>query len=150
MIYADPPWRFEPYSRETGMDRAADNHYSTMPLDEIKALDVLSIAADDCALFLWATTPMLLQTLEVMAAWSFTPTSSFVWIKDRPGTGYWSRNRHEILLLGTRGRVPAPAMGEQWDSAIEAPVGAHSAKPEIFHRLIENLFSQPAEDRVVR
>ena len=30
VIYADPPWRFEPYSRDTGMDRAADNHYPTM------------------------------------------------------------------------------------------------------------------------
>ena len=27
VIYADPPWRFEPYSRITGMDRAAENHY---------------------------------------------------------------------------------------------------------------------------
>ena len=26
VIYADPPWRFEPYSRRIGMDRAADNH----------------------------------------------------------------------------------------------------------------------------
>ena len=29
VIVADPEWRFEPYSRETGMDRAADNHYPT-------------------------------------------------------------------------------------------------------------------------
>lgn len=27
VIYADPPWRVEPHSRETGMDRAAENHY---------------------------------------------------------------------------------------------------------------------------
>jgi hypothetical protein len=26
MIYADPAWRFEPCSREIGMDRAAENH----------------------------------------------------------------------------------------------------------------------------
>ena len=38
VIYADPPWRFEPYSRDTGMDRAADNHYPTMTLDAIKAM----------------------------------------------------------------------------------------------------------------
>ena len=31
VIYADPPWRFEPYSRITGMDRAAENHYPTSP-----------------------------------------------------------------------------------------------------------------------
>ena len=34
VIFADPPWRFEPYSRITGMDRAADNHYPTMTTDE--------------------------------------------------------------------------------------------------------------------
>ena len=53
VIYADPPWRFEPYSRDTGMDRAADNHYPTSPLEEIKALSVLSLAAPDCVLFHW-------------------------------------------------------------------------------------------------
>jgi hypothetical protein len=37
VIYADPEWRFEPYSRTTGMDRAADNHYPTSGLEEIKA-----------------------------------------------------------------------------------------------------------------
>jgi hypothetical protein len=26
-IVADPEWRFEPWSRQTGRDRAADNHY---------------------------------------------------------------------------------------------------------------------------
>jgi hypothetical protein len=59
VIYADPPWRFEPWSRVTGMDRAADNHYPTMTTADICALDVPSIAADDCALFLWATSPMV-------------------------------------------------------------------------------------------
>jgi hypothetical protein len=29
VILADPPYRHEPWSRETGMDRAADNHYPT-------------------------------------------------------------------------------------------------------------------------
>jgi hypothetical protein len=35
VIYADPEWRFEVYSRETGMDRAADNHYPTSATEEI-------------------------------------------------------------------------------------------------------------------
>ena len=35
VLYGDPPWRVEPYSRETGMDRAADNHYPTMPLEKM-------------------------------------------------------------------------------------------------------------------
>jgi hypothetical protein len=35
VILADPPWRFAPRSRKTGMDRAADNHYGTMTPEEI-------------------------------------------------------------------------------------------------------------------
>jgi N6-adenosine-specific RNA methylase IME4 len=53
------------------MDRAAENHYPTSPLAEIKALDVKSIAAADCVLFLWSTVPMLDRALEVMKAWGF-------------------------------------------------------------------------------
>jgi hypothetical protein len=100
VIFADPPWRFEPYSRITGMDRAADNHYVTMALDEIKALPVP--AAPDCVLFLCATALMLPQALETMAAWGFSYRTHLVWVKDRVGTGYWARNKHELLLIGTR------------------------------------------------
>jgi len=140
VILADPPWRFEPWSRETGMDRAADNHYPTSPLEAIKALDAGSIAAPDCVLFLWATVPMLPQAIEVLSTWGFSYKSSFVWVKDRAGTGYWSRNRHEILLIGARGYVPAPAMGTQWPSVIEAPVARHSEKPAAVYELIESYF----------
>jgi N6-adenosine-specific RNA methylase IME4 len=138
VIYADPPWRFEPYSRETGMDRAADNHYPTMTLDEIKALKIP--AAPDCVLFLWATVPMLPEALEVITAWGFTYRSHFVWVKNRAGTGYWNRNQHELLLVGVRGSIPAPAPGKQYSSVIEANVGTHSAKPFHFTEMIEELF----------
>lgn len=138
VIYADPPWRFEPYSRETGMDRAADNHYPTMTIEEIKALDIP--AANDCALFLWATAPMLLEGLDVLARWGFSYRSHLVWEKDRTGTGYWVRNRHELLLIGIRGNVPAPEPGTQPESVIVAPVAGHSVKPEIFAELIERLY----------
>jgi N6-adenosine-specific RNA methylase IME4 len=140
VILADPPWRFEPYSRLTGMDRAADNHYPTSSLDEIKALAVASIVAPDAVLFLWATVPMLPQALEVMAAWDFAYKSGFAWAKNRMGTGFWNRNKHELLLIGTRGRVPAPAMGTQAASLIEAPVGRHSEKPAVFYEIIERYF----------
>lgn len=140
VIYADPEWRFEVYSRDTGMDRAADNHYPTSATDAICARPVGSITADDCVLFLWATVPMLPDALKVMSAWGFTYKSHCIWTKDRVGTGYWFRNAHELLLVGTRGNVPAPAMGTQWPSTVEARVGKHSAKPERFYELIEGYF----------
>lgn len=138
VILADPPWRFEPHSRDTGMDRSADNHYPTMAVDDIAALG--APAADDCVLFLWATAPMIREALHVMDEWGFEYKSQIVWVKDRIGTGYWARNKHELLLIGTRGAIPAPAPGTQPDSAILASVGRHSEKPGAFHEIIERLF----------
>jgi N6-adenosine-specific RNA methylase IME4 len=140
VIYADPEWRFEFWSADGAAWSSPDNHYATSALDVIKARDVPSIAADDCALFLCATVPMLPQALEVMAAWGFEYKTSWVWVKDKPGNGYWSRNQHEILLLGTRGNVPAPIQGPKSSSVIEAPVGEHSEKPTAFYELIEGFF----------
>lgn len=71
VIYADPAWRFGPYSRDTGMSRAADNHYPTMTLADIMRLGVDDIAAEDCILFMWTTGAMLIEALYVAEAWGF-------------------------------------------------------------------------------
>jgi N6-adenosine-specific RNA methylase IME4 len=146
VIYADPEWQFETYA-ETGMNRSAENHYPTSTLDVIKKRDAASLAADDCVLFLWATAPMLPQALEVMEAWGFVYKSHIVWRKAEHhaaglvlGTGYWFRNGHELLLVGTRGHVPAPAMGTQWPSVMDAPPRKHSEKPDWAYELIEGYF----------
>jgi len=47
---------------------------------------------------------------------------------------------HEILLVGTRGRVPCPSPGMQWHSLITGPVREHSVKPEWVYELIEHYF----------
>jgi len=140
VIVADPEWRFEPYSRATGMDRAADNHYPTSVTEIIAARDVSSIAADDCVLFLWATVPMLEDAMQVLRAWGFKYKSHAIWDKVHIGTGYWFRNRHELLLVGTKGNIPAPAMGDQFASVMTIARKEHSAKPEQFLELIEQYF----------
>jgi len=137
IVYCDNPWRFEPYSRATGMDRSAENHYPCMLLDDIMALGVPRIAAPDSACFMWATSPMMVEALNVLAAWGFRYVSQMVWTKDRIGTGYWFRSQHEILLVGTRGRFVAPAMGTQLPSVLNAPVGRHSKKPDAVAEWIE-------------
>ena len=142
MIYVDPPWRFEPHSRDTGLDRAPDRHYGTMTFADIKAMPVP--AAPDSVLFLWAITPMLPQAIEVMAAWGFTYVSCYVWVKSKIGLRYWTRGQDEELLIGKRGRIPAPAPGEQFSSVFvepkNAPPGGHSVKPAYFAEIIERQF----------
>ena len=111
-----------------------------MPTEAIKALPIDTIAADDCVLFLWATAPKLEPALRVMVAWGFAYKTGCVLVKDRVGTGYWFRSKHELLLVGTRGSVPAPAPGTQWASVQEAARGRHSAKPDWQYELIEAYF----------
>ena len=138
VIYADPPWSFKVYNADSGLDHAADAHYPCMPTESIAALQVP--AADDAVLFLWSTPPMQPHALAVMAAWGFTYKSLIVWDKGRDGTGYWVRGRVEILLIATRGNVPAPLPGEQPPQLIAAPRGRHSEKPAVFAEMIERLY----------
>ena len=137
VIYADLPWRFEPYNSDTETGRAGDN-YPTLSTEEFRALPVP--AAEDAVLFLWATAPMLPQALDLMGAWGFAYKSLIVWDKERENTGCWVRNRVEILLVGTRGTVSEPKPGEQPPQLIAAACGRHSEKPHAFAEHIERLF----------
>lgn len=142
VILADPPWRFEVRSRETGLDRAAANHYPVMTTDDIAAMEIP--AAKNCILFLWATNPMLRDALRVMEAWGFEYKANVAWIKPNGGTGYWFSSAHELLLLGVRGEVPAPAPGLQRLSWFQANRGRHSEKPDCVYTIIEGMFpNQP-------
>lgn len=140
VVYADPEWSFKVWHEVTGNDRAAANHYPTSETRVIEERDVKSICADDCVLFLWSTGPMLEHALRVLNAWGFEYKSQYVWVKPKAGTGYWARNRHETLLIGTKGNPICPAPGDQWESVIDADVGAHSEKPEIFLEMIESYY----------
>jgi N6-adenosine-specific RNA methylase IME4 len=75
-----------------------------------------------------------------MSVWGFTYKSNFVWVKDRIGMGHWNRGKHEHLLIGTRGSIPAPAHGLSFESVIMEPKGKHSAKPARAREMIEKMF----------
>ena len=149
IIVADPAWRDEEvWSDETGMDRAADNHYPTMSLEEIMDLDIGSLAAADCILLLWCKTSNLLEAIAVATAAGFVVwttdakgrmipdrsgaryASGIAWDKVIIGNGRWVRDRHEHLLIFRRGNPVAPAAGTQLHSVIAARKTDHSAKPE--------------------
>jgi len=151
LILEDYEWDDEVYSRDTGMDRHAANHYPTSEsahtAEEIVARrPIESIVDDDCVLAMWSTIQHLAIALDVMKLRGFTYKSHYVWGKERESgkpslsLGRWMRGRHEILLIGSRGAPPCPAPGQQWHSLIMAPKGKHSAKPEIFLAMLEEYF----------
>jgi hypothetical protein len=149
VMYEDYEWDDETYS-EAGKDRHASNYYLTSTNahtpEEIveRTKDRFACAADDCAVFSWATPQHHWIAMRVMELRGLEFRSEVVWKKIRPGKmkgkGHWFLNMHEILMVWVRGSVPAPAPGTQWDSAIEAPVTEHSRKPEIFLEMIEQYF----------
>lgn len=154
-IYADPPWLFRTYS-DKGKGRSAEAHYDCLDLDAIKALPVAAWAAPDCALFLWATDPLLPRALEVIAAWGFAyKTVGFTWVKTnagadpgglRPadwfaGLGFWTRANPEVCLLATRGRPRR--MARDVRRLVVEPRRQHSRKPEEVRARIERLVDGP-------
>jgi len=112
IIYAHPPWRYENPSIGS-VDRSIERHYPTMSLDEICALPVRDLAADDALLYLWVTAPKIAESVKVIEAWGFEYRTCFVWVKDKIGMGYHARNQHELLFVCRRGSIPHPAPGDR-------------------------------------
>ncbi|MCC8169670.1 MAG: DNA methyltransferase [Oscillospiraceae bacterium] len=133
IIYADPPWQYW-----GGLKRGSgSSHYPVMTLEEICALPVKDIAADDCVLFLWTTFPKLRESFAVMDAWGFEyKTVGFVWVKQNKksdgwymGMGWWTRANAEICLIATKGNPRRFAHDVR--QLIVSPVEEHSKKPDI-------------------
>jgi N6-adenosine-specific RNA methylase IME4 len=149
-ISADPPWPFRIYSgNDTTPHRTAGEPYRVMTLGQIRELPVVSIAAPDCALFLWVVDSLLPEAIEVGRAWGFTyKTRAFEWLKSKVngdgyaiGMGYWTRKQSESCLLFTRGSPRRQARDVR--EIIEQPRREHSRKPEESYRRIERLVGGP-------
>jgi N6-adenosine-specific RNA methylase IME4 len=135
----DFEWDHKPWSRETGMDRHPSNHYPTASdahtPEEIVARTVerFKCLADTCVLYMWTTIPHEAIAHKVLELRGFKYVSQRVWDKVRAGAGrgpgYWVTGEHEILLIAVRGNVVPPATAH-FRSRFEAPVGAHSEKPD--------------------
>lgn len=133
IIYADPPWKYA----QKRLSGAAEHHYPTMSIEELCALPVADLAAEDSALFLWATFPQLPEALRLIKAWGFTyKTAAFVWLKLNKksytwfyGLGFWTRGNAEICLLATRGHPKRKSAGIH--QFIISPIEQHSKKPDI-------------------
>lgn len=136
VIYADPAWRYENYSK-AGEWKNAARHYDCMSIEDIAALPVGHLAAPNCALFCWVTNPLLAQAIDVIRGWGFTyKTVAFTWAKRtrrdggwHMGLGYSTRANVELCLLATMGEVGLP-LDRGVRSLIVEPLREHSRKPD--------------------
>lgn len=158
IIMADPPWQYDSPRAIVGnggrggegaaaiIQADVEAHYSTMTLDEIKAMRVQALAAKDACLFLWTTNPFLADgsAADVVRAWGFKPKSVVTWAKVQADgrtpsmkTGHWFRSATEHIIFATRG---APRRGDAfpalptWQPHARLP---HSRKPDLFYEIAE-------------
>jgi N6-adenosine-specific RNA methylase IME4 len=147
VILVDAPWDFELRNQVPFYQRAL--HYDRQTIEQIKALPVNFLAADNCALFLWGVWNRLPDILEVIAAWGFTyKTAGFIWVKTNKsgddlfmGMGKYTRANSEPCFLATKGKPKR--IHADVHQIVMAPVGAHSAKPEEARKRIERLYRGP-------
>ena len=109
--------------------------YPTMDTDDIKAMPVRGIAADDAVLWLCATNAHLRVAFDVVEAWGFEYRALLTWVKDHMGTGEWLRGQTEHCLLAVRGR-PVFVRGTH-TTVLQTARREHSRKPEVFYDLVE-------------
>jgi N6-adenosine-specific RNA methylase IME4 len=145
IVLADPPWRFASNS-DAKPGKNARGHYPCMRLADIAALDIKALAAPDALLFLWVTVPFAEMAFTILNAWGFTYKSQVVWTKERIGTGYWARNRHELIYIARRGKFPCPRPAMFSDSVMRGQQREHSRKPDALQRTIDLTF--PTESKI--
>ena len=155
VIYADPPWSYRQNGGPKGKRGMASAHYGCMWLDALAALPVDKLAAPGgCALFLWATGPMLEEALLLMGAWGFEYKGiAFTWAKtNRKGPGWfwgmgsYTRANAELCLLGvTHGyKAGKHVRSHGVHQIIASPVRRHSEKPpEVRERIVQLLGDVP-------
>jgi N6-adenosine-specific RNA methylase IME4 len=136
-IYADPPWLYG----NQGTRAATGNHYGGMTVDEIAAMPVAKLAADNAHLHLWTTNAFLFDCKAIIEAWGFEYKSCLVWVKPQMGIGNYWRVSHEFMLLGVRGSCPF--LDRSQISWIQEPRTKHSAKPEAVRKMVEAVSPGP-------
>jgi N6-adenosine-specific RNA methylase IME4 len=162
-ILIDPPVPFAGWIPSVN-NRTAASKYDLMTWDVLKAIrsGIDRVAADDCCMFLWVCSPLLVETMDLVRAWGWTyKTTAFTWVKtnkDRVGMalkmGYWTRANAEFVWLLSRGSPKRRAMDvlqaihSETDYVAESPAictypGKHSTKPEEVATRIERLVDGP-------
>lgn len=157
IIYADPPWDYggkmqydkttiksenEGFKKEIFISSASFK-YPTVKLENLKKLDVNSIAADDSLLFLWTTGPQLSNSIELGTSWGFEyKTVAFVWDKMIHNPGRYTLSQTEFCLVFKKGKIPTPRGARNIRQLVTVPRGIHSEKPEAVIDGITKMFPE--------
>lgn len=157
-ICADPPWETmagplragvgEGWRFRPGMGASRPLRYATLSVQQIAALPVGDLAADDAVLYLWTINAYVEQAYAVARAWGFKPSTLHTWCKEPMGGGLGGAHgiTSEYFLYARRGK-PAErrhtGTWHQWKRHYENGHPSHSSKPDHFYDLVEQVNDGP-------
>jgi N6-adenosine-specific RNA methylase IME4 len=144
IIYTDPPWQYDSsdnLAKTSLLNKDENFHYPTMPLEKIKEIDVPSLCADNCLMFMWVVNPMLDDGIDLLKHWGFNfATVGFVWHKEKTNPGYYTMSSVEMVIIGKKGKIPEPRGARNVKQFLSQTRGKHSAKPQEIRHRIEQMF----------
>jgi N6-adenosine-specific RNA methylase IME4 len=172
VIVCDPPWKFSDKLQQSDVKRGAAANYNTMSISDIKQLPVkMACHPDGAVLCLWVPSSLLQEGLDVMSAWGFFQKQVWVWIKIKKdpfaklkkqkkidwdkidfndflsfGMGHLGRNVHEIVLVGTCGKISSKVKNKSQRTVFFYENTKHSKKPELLQDKLELMF--PGVDKL--
>ena len=144
IIYADPPWKYGSKGARGG--KFGELPYPSMSIKELCKMSVPS--NDECLLFMWVTSPFLLDAGKVAEAWGFKYIRvDSVWNKKKASNlphgvcGPHGMTDCEMILLFGKGKYMKlynDTKRNQYTSVDELYQSQHSKKPEIFRQRIDS------------
>lgn len=161
IIYADPPWDYGgkmQYDKTTikseneGFKKkifisSAEFKYPTLKLKQLMQLDIQSITANNCLLFMWTTGPQMENAIQLGEAWGFEyKTVAFVWDKMVHNPGRYTLSQTEFVLAFKHGKFPQPRGARNIRQMVTVHRGGHSEKPIAVIDGITKMF--PSQDKI--
>jgi len=157
-IVADPPWMPTlggswAATRDKGRGQ---RDYPLMPLDDIRSLPVETAVGNQAHLWLWCLSQHVDWGFTVARSWGFDPVMTLTWEKPGLGVGRWRCNTEHIIVARRGSRHGNPfGRGGRYAQATAGtcfhwPRGPHSAKPDAFYDLVEELSPEPRLDMFAR
>ncbi len=137
-IVIDPPWEYK--------DKLSPKHgrvpYKVMDMNQLKALPVGQLAANNSHLYLWTTNAFIKEAFDLLESWGFKYKTMITWIKPNGlGLGYYWRNNTEHCLFAVKGRKKVKR-NDMWNIVI-APRRKHSEKPPELMACVEEMSPWP-------
>ena len=143
-VLADPPWRFMNRTGKVAPEHKRLSRYDTLTWQEIGALPIASVMAEQSHCYLWVPNALIADGLRVLDAWGFTYKTMLIWHKvrkdgksDGRGVGFYFRNVTEPVLFGVRGKLRTFAPGRRQVNFMATQKREHSRKPDELYPVIE-------------